>query len=124
MSKAKVDANGVHNGKCKILVQHLLVFTYEIFLTSDATSNECFAGNGQIPERSDTGEYMKVWCKCSIFLWYNEILLAPREWDLLGQIGGDYHLIMVTISNKRRNNECVFLSPFSNGYSAYSVNGG
>ena len=26
---------------------------------SDITSNECIAGNGQIPERNDTGEYIK-----------------------------------------------------------------
>ena len=25
----------------------------------DVTSNECIAGSGKIPERSDTGEYMK-----------------------------------------------------------------
>ena len=35
---------------------------------SDATSNECIAGNGQVPERSDTGEYMKAGYKCSISL--------------------------------------------------------
>ena len=32
----------------------------KIFLAYDVTSNECIAGTGQIPERSDTGEYMKA----------------------------------------------------------------
>ena len=27
------------------------------------TSNECIAGNGWIPERSDTSEYIKEWYK-------------------------------------------------------------
>ena len=31
-----------------------------IFLTSVVTSNECIAGTGQIPKRSDTSEYMKA----------------------------------------------------------------
>ena len=26
---------------------------------NNVTSNECIAGNGQIPERSETSEYMK-----------------------------------------------------------------
>ena len=31
------------------------------YLASDVTSNECIAGSGYLPEKSNTGEYMKAW---------------------------------------------------------------
>ena len=31
------------------------------YVTYYVTSNECIAGNGQIPKRSDTREYIKEW---------------------------------------------------------------
>ena len=45
---------------------HLKTGQYSI--TYDVTSNECIAGNGQIPKRSDTSEYVKELYKGSVSL--------------------------------------------------------
>ena len=37
----------------------------------NVTSNECIAGNGEIPERSDTSECRKEWNKGSVSLQYS-----------------------------------------------------
>ena len=37
-------------------------------LSHKVTSNECIAGNGYIPERSDTSEYIKEWYQGSVSL--------------------------------------------------------
>ena len=37
-------------------------------VTYNVTSNECIAGNGQIPERSETSEYTIEWYEGSVSL--------------------------------------------------------
>ena len=38
------------------------------YVTYNVTSNECIAGNGYIPKRNDTSEYIKEWYKGSVSL--------------------------------------------------------
>ena len=62
----RANPNTVLNSSDEADLEYLLPIKYSVIY--NVTSNECFAGNGQIPERSDTSEYIKRIYKGSVSL--------------------------------------------------------
>ena len=77
-------------------------YIIHIILTSDVTSNECIAGNGQIPERSDTGEYIKNDIKGSVSLQYGG-WLGERESSVV-EVLGDLHSSVLAVGEPKWDN--------------------
>ena len=51
----------------------------KIFHTYSVASNACIAGNGEIPEKCDTSEYIKEWYTKFWILVYFDVL--SQEWN-------------------------------------------
>ena len=70
------------------------------YLRTTATSNACIAGNGSIPKRSDTSEYIKEWFKGSVYLydnWYFWLKKSTNEVDFYSNY---YYLFYQTLFDK------------------------